>query len=207
MRAHFAAIAFTDAVKAEQVRIGSRAAYARAEGAAAMAAADPRLGEAEAAFLAERESLYIATVSETGWPYIQHRGGPPGFVRVVEDGAAIAFADVAGNRQHITVGNLRGEARVALFFMDYLRRRRLKLLGCATALPAEAVPGLITSPGRPAERAFLVRIEGYDWNCPQHIPRLLPEAAVRAALEEAGARIASLEAENAALRAASAAAA
>jgi predicted pyridoxine 5'-phosphate oxidase superfamily flavin-nucleotide-binding protein len=200
MRAHYAAIAFTDAVKAEQVRIGSRAAYARTETAAA--AADPRLGEAEAAFLAERESFYIGTVSQTGWPYIQHRGGPPGFVRVVEDGAAIAFADVSGNRQHVTIGNLRGESRVALFFMDYARRRRLKLFGRASVLPAAAMPGLITPPGRVAERVFLVRVEGYDWNCPQHIPRLLPEAAVRAALDAAEARIAALEAENTALRAA-----
>ena len=111
----FADLAFTDRVKAAQVAQGSRASYARLEGGAAH---HDRLGPAEAAFLAARDSLYMATVSETGWPYVQHRGGPPGFLKVLDE-RTIGFADFRGNRQYVSVGNLAGDDRVSLILVDY----------------------------------------------------------------------------------------
>jgi predicted pyridoxine 5'-phosphate oxidase superfamily flavin-nucleotide-binding protein len=180
----YAEIAFTDAVKAEQVARGSRAAYARRDGGETT---NDRLGQQEAAFIAARDSFYMATVSETGWPYIQHRGGAPGFARVTS-GATIEFPDYAGNRQYISVGNLAGIDRVSLFFMDYANRTRLKLFGRAEIVPAAAE-------GKPrAERVIRVHVEGFDWNCPQHItPRFtLPE--IEQAVAPLRARIAELEA-------------
>ena len=201
MRAHFARIAFTDAVKAEQARIGSRAAYARAEGAAAVAATDPRLGDAEAAFLAERESLYIATVSETGWPYIQHRGGPAGFLRVLDD-RTIGFVDFAGNRQYITQGNLANNPKAHLFLVDYTHRRRIKIWGEARVVEGDAVLTARLMPegykARP-EQVILFTVSACDANCPQHIPQRFEAADVAAALAERDARIAALEAEIARL--------
>jgi predicted pyridoxine 5'-phosphate oxidase superfamily flavin-nucleotide-binding protein len=175
MGQHFAEIAFTRAVQAEQARLGSRATYARQ---ATAGPDDSRLTAREAGFIAARDSFYLASVSETGWPYMQHRGGPPGFVRVLDAGT-IGFADLTGNRQHISVGNLAGNDRVSLFFMDYANRRRLKLLGHARvvrddpALLARLVPPEVA---RQAESAVLVTLAGFDWNCPQHItPRFTTE--------------------------------
>jgi hypothetical protein len=174
MGRHFAEIAFTPAVQAEQTRIGSRRAYARM---AEAGREDDRLGPAEVAFIGARESFYLATVSSTGWPYIQHRGGPPGFVRAL-DVRTLGFADFGGNRQHISVGNLADDARVSLFFMDYAAGRRLKLFGRARVTEEAAVLGLLAMPDYPArvERAVLIEVAGHDWNCPQHIPRLVPAA-------------------------------
>lgn len=187
----FAEIAFTPAVRAAQEALGSRQAYARMEGPAVSHAV---LGDAEASFIAGRDSFYMATVGETGWPYVQHRGGPPGFVRVLDE-TTIGFADFRGNRQYISVGNLQGDDRVSLFFMDYAHRTRLKLLGRARIVDGDdplvadrlAVEG---SRGRP-ERGLLVSVEAFDWNCSQHItPRFtLPEietatAPLRARIEE-----------------------
>ncbi|WP_372619292.1 pyridoxamine 5'-phosphate oxidase family protein [Falsiroseomonas sp.] len=199
MGRHFASIAFTGAVRAEQAAIGSRAGYARVEEAGAE---DSRLGVRESAYLGAARTLFIASVNEAGWPYIQHRGGPAGFVQVVEAGAALAFADLAGNRQNVTLGNLRGEERVSLIVPDYLERRRLKLFGRARlvtrAEDTALVDRLAEAAGAPAARALVVRVAGFDWNCPQHIPRLVPEEMVAAALGEAATRIAALEAERAA---------
>ncbi|HEV7265693.1 MAG TPA: pyridoxamine 5'-phosphate oxidase family protein [Falsiroseomonas sp.] len=199
MGRHFASIAFTEAVRAEQDAIGSRAGYARIEEGGAE---DSRLGVREAAYLAAARTLFIASVNAAGWPYIQHRGGPAGFVQVIEGGAALAFADLAGNRQHVTLGNLQGEDRVSLIVPDYLERRRLKLFGRARrvtrAEDAPLVEHLAEAAGAPAGRALVVRIAGFDWNCPQHIPRLVPEEMVAAALGKAAQRIAALEAERAA---------
>lgn len=194
----YARIAFTPAVQAQQRRIGSLDHFA------AMAEAgrdDSRLTEAEAAFLAERESFYMATANADGWPYMQHRGGPPGFVRVIEDGAALAFADLTGNRQHVSHGNLRESDKVALFFMDYANRRRLKLFGHAEWLAPEAVPDLATAlPAPPRGRVQAVvriRVAGFEWNCPQHIPQLLPVSVAQQLAE----RVVALEAEVERLRA------
>ncbi len=129
--------------------------------------------EEDSAFIRERDSFYMATVSETGWPYIQHRGGPRGFLKVLDD-QTLGFADFRGNRQMLTVGNLAANDRVALFLMDYNRRERLKMLGHARVVDAREDAELarkLAMPGYPAkiERAFVIRVVATDWNCPQHI--------------------------------------
>ncbi|MCX6954175.1 MAG: pyridoxamine 5'-phosphate oxidase family protein [Verrucomicrobia bacterium] len=134
--------------------------------------ADP-LTDAEIEFIATRDSFYLATVSETGWPYVQHRGGAAGFVKVLEPGL-IGFADYSGNRQLVSAGNLAGIDRVALFLMDYPRRRRLKLLGRARVLDAREHAGLADQFASGAlrkrvERLFMIQVVSYDWNCPQYI--------------------------------------
>jgi predicted pyridoxine 5'-phosphate oxidase superfamily flavin-nucleotide-binding protein len=181
-------------VKKAQTQFGSRNAYARMEGAPETR--NHRLGEAEAEFIAARNSFYLATVGETGWPYIQHRGGPTGFVRVL-DATTIGFADFRGNRQYISLGNLMNDDRVSLFFMDYPNKTRLKLFGRATivGLDDEAtLSRLETSDYRArVERGFLIRVEGFDWNCPQHITERYTLDDVRAMTAPLAARIAELE--------------
>lgn len=170
-------IAFTDAVKARQTERNSRSAYARREEGPDVA---DRFGPDEAEFIAARDSLYIATVGSTGWPYIQHRGGPRGFVAVLDD-KTLGYAEFAGNRQYITSGNLDGDDRVALFFMDYPNRRRLKLFGHARRISAEDAPELVapyqgTRLEARIEGATLIRVAALDWNCPQYItPRFTEE--------------------------------
>jgi len=194
MTHQFADIAFTPAVRAEQERMGSRAAYARAEGGPKH---HDRLGEREATFIATRDSAYMATVGETGWPYIQHRGGPPGFVKVL-DGATLGFADFRGNRQYVSVGNLTGNDRVALFFMDYPHQARLKLLGRAHTVEREedaelmirlAIPGYRAT----VERAIIIAIEAFDWNCSQHITPRFTADEITAAVAPLHDRIRELE--------------
>ncbi|MDB6067309.1 MAG: pyridoxamine 5-phosphate oxidase-related FMN-binding protein [Pedosphaera sp.] len=131
------------------------------------------LSEEEIAFIKDRDSFYVATVSETGWPYIQHRGGPRGFLRVIDD-QTLAFVDFHGNRQLITAGNLAANARVALFLMDYNQRERLKILGHAKVVDArtdETLARSLAMPGYSAkiERVFIIHVAATDWNCPQHI--------------------------------------
>jgi predicted pyridoxine 5'-phosphate oxidase superfamily flavin-nucleotide-binding protein len=137
------------------------------------APADDPLTSTEIGFIADRDSFYMATVSESGWPYVQHRGGPKGFVKVLESGL-IGFADYPGNRQLVSTGNLAVTDRVALFMMDYPRRRRLKLLGRARVLDAREHPELIEgfatgAERKKVERLFLIQVVSYDWNCPQYI--------------------------------------
>lgn len=194
MGRRFAELAFTPLVQAEQTRIGSRARYAQM---AAQGRDDSALGPPEAEFLAHRDSFYMATVSETGWPYVQHRGGPPGFVRVL-DARTLGFADLGGNRQHISIGNLQHDDRVSLFFMDYANRRRLKILG---RVRVSEDPGLLAQVApdgaERVERAVLITVEGFDWNCPQHItPRFTVAelAPVTERLQAAEAEIARLQA-------------
>ncbi len=200
----FAEIAFTPEVKAAQQRDGSRAGYARSfEGDAERF--NDRLDTTEVNFLTKLRSFYLATVSETGWPYVQHRGGPPGFVQVLDD-RRIAFADYAGNRQLISVGNLAGNPRVALIAVDYTQRVRLKLLGTMAVQPLaddEALAARLVTPGRRArpQRAMVIRVEGFDWNCPQHIPLRLDADDVQRALDQRDARIAELESRLNALQA------
>jgi predicted pyridoxine 5'-phosphate oxidase superfamily flavin-nucleotide-binding protein len=192
----FAEIAFTPSVKAAQQRDGSRAGYARSFESDAEVFND-RLGEAEAEFIAAQRSLYMATVSETGWPYLQHRGGPRGFLKVL-DAKTLAFADYAGNRQLISVGNLASNDRVALILMDYAHRVRLKLLGRLSAqdlAPDDAMTKSLVDPAyrARAQRAMVITVEGFDWNCPQHIPVRIDAEDVQRALDERDARIAELE--------------
>jgi predicted pyridoxine 5'-phosphate oxidase superfamily flavin-nucleotide-binding protein len=187
-------IAFTPAVRALQEQMGSRDAYSRAEGGPAH---HDLLGEREAAFIASRDSFYMATVSETGWPYIQHRGGPAGFVKVL-DAATLGLADFRGNRQYVSVGNLAGDDRVSLFFMDYPHRARLKLLGRARAVEREENPELmarLAAPGYRAttERAIIIAVEAFDWNCSQHITPRFTTDEIASAVAPLHDRIRELE--------------
>jgi predicted pyridoxine 5'-phosphate oxidase superfamily flavin-nucleotide-binding protein len=198
----FAEIAFTPAVRAVQEAEGSRAGYRRLDEGDAH---HHRLGPREAAFIAMRDSFYMATVSETGWPYIQHRGGPAGFVRVLDE-TTIGFADFRGNRQYVSVGNLATNDRVSLFFMDYPNRARLKLLGRARAVAAAADPALVANLAVPdykarVERGIVIAVEAFDWNCAQHIVERYSVADIAAGVAPLRARIAELEAELAALKA------
>jgi len=198
----FLDILSTPAVKAAQAANGSRTAYGRLEGGEPT---QDRLGEAEAAFIAARDSFYMATVSETGWPYLQHRGGPPGFLKILDD-RTIGFADYRGNRQYISLGNSSGNDRVALFLMDYPNRRRLKLLGRLSASDLAHDPDLaarLIDDGYKAkvERGFRIAVEAFDWNCPQHITPRFTEAELASALEPIRRHIERLEAENRSLRA------
>jgi hypothetical protein len=200
----YADLAFTPAVRAIQETLGSRKAYARLDQGPRR---HDRLGPQEAGFIGARDSVYLATVSETGWPYIQHRGGPAGFVKVLDE-TTIGFADYRGNRQYISVGNLQTDDRVSLFFMDYPHQARLKLMGRARLVGIEAEPELIARlamPDYPAkvERGFVIAVEAFDWNCSQHItPRFTP-AEVTEAIAPLQTRLGELEAELAALSASS----
>jgi predicted pyridoxine 5'-phosphate oxidase superfamily flavin-nucleotide-binding protein len=194
----FAELAFTPSVKAAQQRDGSRAGHAR-NFETDTEVFNGRLGEAEADFIAAQRSFYMATVSETGWPYLQHRGGPRGFLKVLDD-KTLAFADYAGNRQLISVGNLTVNDGVALILVDYAQRLRLKLLGrmAVKALSAQdALAKTLIDPSYRArpQRAMVITVEGFDWNCPQHIPVRIDAEDVQRALDVRDARIAELEAQ------------
>lgn len=192
-------VAFSPSVKEAQARRGSRAMYRRMEeGGGWETTITPEL----AAFIAERDSAYLATASAEGQPYVQHRGGPKGFLRVVDE-RTLAFADYAGNRQYITVGNLAENDRAFLFLMDYAGRRRIKLWGRARVVEGDVarLAGLMPEGYRAkGERVIEFRVEAWDVNCPQHIPRKLDESDVVAALDAMKRRIAELEAEVARLR-------
>ena len=191
----FAELAFTPEVRAVQKAEGSRAQYSRMEHGDAL---NDELTGLEAKFIAERDSFYVASVSETGWPYVQHRGGPAGFVKVI-DSKTIGLADYRGNRQYVSVGNLAGDDRVAMILVDYASRSRLKLLGHAQVVGPEQSELLasLQTPGYRAkvERGFLVRIAAFDWNCPQHITQRFTEAQVAMATAALRARIEILEKE------------
>jgi predicted pyridoxine 5'-phosphate oxidase superfamily flavin-nucleotide-binding protein len=165
----FAKTLFSDPVKQLQQRHGSRATYERMTAAGI---GEQALGREESDFIAMRDSFYIATVTPDGWPYIQHRGGPLGFLEVLDE-KTLAFADYAGNKQFITTGNLSVNDRFALFLMDYPGRTRLKIIGHARILePCEdaAIESkLITEPGARVERIYVLDVVGFDWNCSQHI--------------------------------------
>lgn len=198
MRRAFTDLAFTPAVRDAQTRYGSRERYAAADRADDDAPSDrgDRLTAAEVEFIAARDGFFQATASETGWPYVQFRGGPPGFLRVL-DAKTIGYADFRGNLQYLSVGHLAGNDRVALILMDHAARRRLKVWGRARVVDDDpallaklAVSGYRARP----ERAVLVTIEAFDWNCPQHItPRFTAAEIAR--------MVAPLERENSALRA------
>jgi predicted pyridoxine 5'-phosphate oxidase superfamily flavin-nucleotide-binding protein len=197
----FAEIAFTPTVREVQEREGSRSAYARHDGGPPH---HDRLGDREAAFIAARDSFYMASVGETGWPYLQHRGGPPGFLRVLDE-QTIGFADFRGNRQYVSVGNVATDDRVALFLMDYPNRARLKLLGHARVIDPAAETRTMAALALPdyrarIERGIVITVEAFDWNCSQHITPRFTLEEVASAVAPLRARIAELEAEMARLK-------
>jgi uncharacterized protein len=193
----FHSIAFTDAVKAVQAENGSRALYQGAE-------ADPAkertaFGADEAGFIGDARSFYLATTSETGWPYMQHRGGPAGFLKILSP-TRLGFADFAGNRQYVTLGNLTGNDRVMLFLMSYEHKARMKIFGRARVVTKDTDAALIkalTVEGYRArvERGIVIDVEGFDWNCRQHIPERFERQNVIEAVQQLQAKIAVLEAE------------
>ncbi len=165
----FAEIAFTDAVREVQQVQGSRNNYAAMDQGEDY---NNILGPLESDFIAERDSFYMSSVSETGWPYLQHRGGPKGFVKII-DMQTMGFADFRGNRQYVSTGNFLNNDRVSLFFMDYPNKRRLKILGRVRQVSVDETELLskLKDPGYRAfvERGFVIGIAAFDWNCPQHI--------------------------------------
>ena len=194
---------FTDAARAMQEQAGSRGAYARMEEGGD--GSPDLLGKKEAMFLAARDSFYIASVTADGWPYVQHRGGPAGFLRLL-DGNRLAFADYRGNKQYISTSNLQAEPRVSLFLMDYPNRRRLKVLGKARIVEVDEDPALVTSlinadDKTVVERIYLMEVIGFDWNCPQFITPRFTEAEVASAVAPLTAELEQLRAEVAQLRA------
>jgi predicted pyridoxine 5'-phosphate oxidase superfamily flavin-nucleotide-binding protein len=205
MSRRFAELAFTPLVKEQQQQHGSRHLYERMEESDDLG---DRLGELEQAFIRGRDGFYMASITETGWPYIQYRGGLSGFLHVLDE-RTLGFADLRGNKQYISVGNLQHEDRVALFFMDYPAQRRLKILGRAKVHEGDADARKLIKALRvpeektPAERAFLIHIEAFDWNCPQHITPRYTEEELAKILEPIRHRLNVLETENERLRSAS----
>ena len=197
----FLDIASTPAVRAAQEANGAGEHWANFHGDRL----SDRFTQAEAAFIAERDSLYMATVSESGWPYVQHRGGPPGFIRILDE-TTLAIADFRGNRQYISTGNLAANDRAALILMDYAHRRRLKIYAHIEPRDLSADPELaakLTLPDYRAkvERGLVIHLAAFDWNCPQHITPRFSEAELAPALAPIRARLEALESENQALRA------
>lgn len=197
----FGSLVFTPAVKMLQARHGSRRQYAAREGSGPT---QQSLGPREAAYIAERDGFYWATTGSTGWPYVQYRGGPKGFLRVIDD-HTLAFADVRGNKQYISAGNLLTDSRVALILMDYAQQARLKLLGRADVVEDTEgrewterlrVPNHAGTP----ERAVVIHVEAFDWNCPQHITPRYTAEEIQAAVGPMEARLRAAEDEAASLR-------
>lgn len=170
MSRKYTQITFTDSVRDAQEHHGARATAEKVE---AWDIDDERLSANEIEFIADRDGFYMATVNQDGWPYVQFRGGPRGFLKVL-DARTLAFADFRGNRQYISTGNLRANDRVALFFMDYARQRRLKLMARTEVFDADQRPDLLprledSSYRARTERVVLFHVVAFDWNCPQHI--------------------------------------
>lgn len=188
----FAEVAFTDSVKLIQASQGSRDGYASWDQGVEV---NRQMGDREIDFISERDSFYLASVSETGWPYVQHRGGPAGFLRVL-DNQTIGFSDFAGNRQYVSFGNMCNNDRVSLILMDYRNRERLKVLGRIRLVAegdTEIVDQLTVQDYRVRiERCFLISVEAFDWNCPKYITKRYTESEVARLMNE-------LKDENAAL--------
>ncbi|MBB5933060.1 pyridoxamine 5'-phosphate oxidase family protein [Streptomyces zagrosensis] len=197
----YAHLAYTDSVLRVQKEQGSALMGARA---LAHGEEPEPLGEHEAAFIASRDGFYLGSVSETGWPYVQYRGGPPGFLHVLDEWT-LGYADVRGNRQYISTGNVQARGRVALFFMDYARQARLKIFGHAEIKALDEHPALaerlahVRTDGR-VERLVTIRVEGFNWNCSQHITPRFTEAELAGALPSIRAHIAEVERRNEQLR-------
>ncbi len=201
MTKSFGSLVFTPVVKALQERYGSRRQYARIE---QLGDAPGGLGPEEQEYIRERDTFYMASIGETGWPYVQHRGGPKGFLKVI-DQQTIAFADFRGNKQYISTGNLMADNRVALILVDYPRQLRLKILGRAEIFEGEKANEWIEKVRDPAyeattERVYVIRVEAFDWNCQQHIIPRFTEEEIRDGLEPIEKRMQELEEENRKLR-------
>ncbi len=194
MSAHYLNLLFTEGARAAQTTAGSRKAYSRAD----HAPDEPdSLGSRELEFIAARDTIYMATTGRDGWPYLQHRGGPPGFVKVLSD-RHLGFADFRGNRQFISLGNLAIDTRVSLFFMDYVNRARLKLIGRMQAVALTDAPDLAAALidedyGAVVERGLVIEVEAFDWNCPQHITPRYTLAELAPTLDGLKQRIVELE--------------
>jgi predicted pyridoxine 5'-phosphate oxidase superfamily flavin-nucleotide-binding protein len=202
MGRRFAELAFTPLVKKQQLQHGSRHLYERVEQSRDLG---DKLGPFEQEFIQDRDGFYLASVTETGWPYIQYRGGEKGFLHVLDE-RTLGFTDLRGNKQYISVGNLQHDDRVALFFMDYPRQSRLKILGRAKVHEGDAEARELIETLRvpqektPAERAMLIHVEAFDWNCPQHITPRYTEEELEKILEPMQRRLDALEEENKRLR-------
>jgi len=196
----FLDIAVTPAVRSVQKKLGVAHMWGNFKGRREF----DRFSDREAAFIAGRDSFYMATTSETGWPYLQHRGGPGGFLKLLDD-RTLAFADYLGNFQYISVGNLSANDKACLFLMDYPRRARLKIYVRAEIVSLDVDPVLtarvLEGTAPKVERIIRLHLETFDWNCPQHIVPRFTEAELAEALHPIRERIGALEAENAALRA------
>lgn len=204
MSRRYGEIAFTPAVSDVQAYYGSQEFFVRQRSRRADAVGPDPMTDREREFLAERDGFYLATLSESGWPYVQFRGGPEGFLRAVDD-STVGWADFRGNQQYISTGNLAGNDRVSLIAVDYVGRRRLKLFGRAEVTTLEQDPELVRSFSEPdydavVERAVLVRVEAFDWNCPQHIPSRFSAGEIAPVVTKLQDRIAALQEENAELR-------
>lgn len=195
----FLEVAITPAVRAVQEDLGVARIWENFKGHREF----DRFSEAEARFIADRDSFYMATTSQTGWPYLQHRGGPRGFLKQLDD-RTLAFADYRGNRQYISLGNLSANDKACLFLMDYPRRARLKIYAHAEAVPLDADAALtatvLDGAQGQVERIIRLHLRSFDWNCPQHIVPRFTEAELADALRPLNDRLAQLEAENARLR-------
>jgi uncharacterized protein len=201
MSHRFAEIAFTASVRRQQARLG---ATDRNERLQSLGGPNDRLGPAEAEFVASRDTFYMASVSESGWPYVQHRGGPAGFLRVLDD-KTLGFADFRGNAQYVSTGNIHHDNRVSLILMDYTTKQRLKVLGRATLVEEVDDPALVARLESPdyrarVERALVIAIEAFDWNCPQHITPRFTQAEFNPIVEPLRQRIRELEAQVMRLR-------
>ena len=201
MAHNFGSLVFTPVVRALQEKYGSRRRYARMEEGGPRT---DRLGPDESEFIEARDSFYMATIGATGWPYVQHRGGPKGFLKVIDD-HTLAFADFRGNKQYISTGNLATDDRVALIMVDYPRQARLKILGRAEVFEGERARPWIDQLSKPedavpVERAYVVKVEGFDWNCPKYITPRFTEEEIREALGPFERRLQELEKENKELR-------
>ena len=199
MRHRFFDIGFTPAVQAEQARRGSRAAYAAASAGKSDGTSADVIDERAFAFTEARDTFYLASVSESGWPYVQHRGGPVGFVRRLDE-RTIGWADYTGNRQYVSVGNAAADDRVALIFVDYPHRERLKVLGHMRTFDVDARPDLtprlvVQHHKARVDRFILITVEAFDWNCPQHITPRFTLAEIEKLTAPLYARIAELEAQ------------
>jgi len=201
MTKSFGSLVFTPAVKALQERYGSRRQYARMEHLSNIAGG---LGSDEKEYLGERDTFYMASLGESGWPYVQHRGGPKGFLKVI-DGTTLAFADFRGNKQYISTGNLLADNRVALILVDYPRQLRLKILGRVEVFEGEKAKDWLPRVRDPeykavTERVYVIRIEAFDWNCQQHIVPRYTEEEIRGVLEPIEKQMQELQKENEELR-------
>jgi predicted pyridoxine 5'-phosphate oxidase superfamily flavin-nucleotide-binding protein len=196
----FGSLVFTPLVKKLQERYGSRRQYERME----KAGGGDHFTDFEIEFIGQRDSFYWATIGATGWPYIQHRGGPKGFVKVIDD-HTLALGDFRGNKQYISTGNLLSNDRVAIIMVDYPRQARLKMLGRGEILegaPAQDWLPKIRMPGEKSEieRVFVIHVEAFDWNCPQHITPRYTAEELREGMQAVEKRVKALEKENEVLR-------